>query len=148
MDLSQMTVMKIESDGQKSFVQIHMDDVDFIENDGRRAVLHIGDEKYYLITTKSELDEWLSSRGFDMLDRSNLVNLKKIKAFDEQYGKVYFTENPTKDSKYAVVARVKYEFVKHFIERAIAKNRDHILQYGMDQTRSPLISLKEIFGKR
>lgn len=143
-----MTVMKIDPNGKKSFVCINMEDVDYFENDGRKAVLHIGEEKYYLITTKSEIEEWLMPRGFDVLDRSNLVNLKKIKDFDEQYGKVYFTENPTKDSKYAIVARIKYEFVKHFIHRVIAKNRDHILEYGVEkQTPSITTMLKGIFNK-
>jgi DNA-binding LytR/AlgR family response regulator len=148
MDSPLMTVIKMGLDGQKTFVQINMDDVDFIENDGKRAVIHIGEEKYYLIQNKTELEEWLSTRGFDMLDRSNLVNMTKIKSFDEEYGKVYFTEHPTKESKYAIVARIKYKFVKHYIERAVAKNHGHTLQYDMEKPKSSFAAKwKEIFSR-
>jgi DNA-binding LytR/AlgR family response regulator len=136
-----MMVYKMDEGREKSFVCINLHDVDFIDNDGRRAVFHIGNERYFLITNKSELEELLMPRGFDILDRANLVNISKIKYFDSQLGTVYFEEKPTKKSKFATVARVKMKFVEQLIQRAIAKNNDKTLVYQPEK-KSALAKLK------
>lgn len=103
---------------------INLNDVDFIETDKRKIVYHIGDKHYYQITTKSELDSFLVNEGFEILDRTNLVNVRKIRNFDEDFGKVYFTCKPKDTSKYAIVTKIKYKFVSNLIKYMIGENNN------------------------
>ena len=103
---------------------INLNDVDFIETDKRKIVYHIGDKHYYQITTKSELDSFLVKEGFEILDRSNLVNVRKIRYCDEDLGKVYFTCESKDTSKYATVAKMKYKFVSNLIKYMIGENNN------------------------
>jgi len=103
---------------------INLYDVDFIETDKRKIIYYIGNNKYYQITTKSELDQLLYKEGFESLDRPNLVNLCKIRKFDEDLGKVYFVEEPDEKSTFATVAKIKYKFVLNLIKRIISFNND------------------------
>jgi DNA-binding LytR/AlgR family response regulator len=142
-----MTVYKVDPNGEKIFTVINLDHVDFIENDGKRAVFHMEDEKYFLITNKAELEECLSTRGFDALDRANLVNIKRIRAFDREYGKVFFKEQPNNSAKYATVARIKYSFVEKLIHLAIAKHKNTQVEghHNKNLISSLTTRLKEIF---
>ncbi|MED4285559.1 LytTR family transcriptional regulator DNA-binding domain-containing protein [Priestia megaterium] len=103
---------------------INIYDVDFIETDKRKIIYFIGEKKYYQITTKSELDQFLYDEGFESLDRPNLVNLSKIRKFDEELGKVYFVEKPNDKSTFATVAKIKYKFVANIIKRIISHNNN------------------------
>lgn len=103
---------------------INLYDVDFIETDKRKIIYFIGEKKYYQITTKSELDQFLYDEGFESLDRPNLVNLSKIRKFDEGLGKVYFVEEPDDKSTFATVAKIKYKFVSNIIKRIISHNNN------------------------
>jgi DNA-binding LytR/AlgR family response regulator len=141
-----MTVYAMEANGNKIFTVIDMDDIDYIENDGRRAVFHVGNEQFYMITNKSELEELLEERGFDALDRANLVNIKRVHSFNRDYGKVFFTENPDKNSKYATVARIKYSFIEKFLHRAIANNKGTQIEQNQEKSKTSIVSkLKELF---
>lgn len=107
-----MTVMKVEADQTSTLATINLLDVHYVEIEGRKIVYHIDGQKYRHISTLSELEEHLSSEGFDMLDKTNLVNLKKIKHFDEKQGKVFF-RNPIDDqSKFATVAYIKQRRIR------------------------------------
>jgi DNA-binding LytR/AlgR family response regulator len=97
--------------------------VDFIQTDNRKITYHIGETRYFHIMNKSELDEILAGHGFLSLDRPNLVNLKKIREFDENYGKVYFTEQTNKESVYATVSKAKYKYVVKIINFFKSKKR-------------------------
>lgn len=119
-----MTVLKINPDNSRSLEQINLYDVDFIETDKRKIVYHIGECTYHQIVCKSELDAFLIHKGFEPLDRPNLVNLRKIRKFDEDYGKVYFVENPDSTCKFVTVAKVKYQFIKNLIRKIIIHNND------------------------
>jgi len=103
---------------------INLYDVDFIETDKRKIIYFIDEKKYYQITTKSELDQFLYDEGFESLDRPNLVNLSKIRKFDEGLGKVYFVEEPDDKSTFATVAKIKYKFVSNIIKRIISHNNN------------------------
>ncbi|WP_078409089.1 LytTR family transcriptional regulator DNA-binding domain-containing protein [Priestia abyssalis] len=124
-----MTVIKAGGKGVPSTIEcIDLREVDFIETINRKVIFHIGTDQYYQITSKSDFDEFLMKEGFDNLDRTNLVNLRKIKKFDEELGKVYFTENPDKDSKYALVARIKYKFISSLLKRIASSNNGTTLE--------------------
>lgn len=103
---------------------IDLREVDFIETESRRIVYHIGNDKYYQVTTKTELEELLVEQGFDALDRPYLVNMQRIRSYNKDYGKVYFVEHPTSNDKFVTVAKVKEEPVKRFIDYFIRENRD------------------------
>jgi DNA-binding LytR/AlgR family response regulator len=113
-----MTVIYYDSSNNPSLQVIDIKDVDYIENEGRRLVYHIGDKKYYQIVTKSEMEMFLDNKGFDILDRPYLVNIGKIRHFDEKLGKAYFVDNPSKNSKFVTVARIKMDFVANYIHGA------------------------------
>lgn len=118
-----MTVMQING-RETEFVIINLRDVDFIESESRKIVYHIGDEKFYQATTKSELDELLNDAGFDALDRPYLVNMEKIRYFDKEYGKVYFNDSPLPNSKFVTVAKVKEKIVENYIRFGINEKKE------------------------
>lgn len=139
-----MTVIRDDGNNLPTIEEINLDEVDMIETVNRKIVYHIGDVTYYQITNRSDLDDILSKRGFDNLDKSNLVNLRKIRNFDEELGKVYFTENPNKDSKFALVARIKYKFVANLIKRIVAHNNGTTTEMKID-TKGLKSVLKGLF---
>lgn len=139
-DEMMMTVLKGE-DKDYEIATINIFDVDYIETVGKRVIFYINDEKFYQIQSKIELEEILRGKGFDSLDRPNLVNIRKIKYFDEEYGKVYFVENPTSKDKFATVAKIKIKFVKKFIQKAISMNNGTTMEISPEKSRSLLSSI-------
>jgi DNA-binding LytR/AlgR family response regulator len=123
---------------------ISLDEIDFIENDGRKVQLYSGDRTFQLITTKSELEELLLGEGFDLFDRVNLVNVKRIKSYDRDKGRVYFTETPTRESKFASIAKIKQDLIESFVMRAISINTGSTIGVKSDR-KSAFQSLKSMF---
>jgi DNA-binding LytR/AlgR family response regulator len=123
-----MTVINEE----EKLESINLFEVDFIESDKRRIVYYIGNKKYFHLSTKSEFDELLLQEGFVSLDRPNLVNLRKIRSFNEEYGKVFFEENPTSTSIFCTVARIKIPFVKNLLQRLVSFSNDKTLEIKSD----------------
>ncbi|MFC5530147.1 LytTR family DNA-binding domain-containing protein [Cohnella yongneupensis] len=74
---------------------------------------HTKDNLYYYPTTLEELLVILKEQGFERLDRTNLVNLNHIKAFDKKARKVYFDSPHSKDSKFATVSEANISKVEH-----------------------------------
>ena len=131
-----MTVL----DANRQPLVIDLLQVDFIQNDGKKVIYHIGDDIYFQITTKSELETLLVSKGFDVLDRPYLVNMAKIQHYDSQLGKVYFVPNPDKTSKFATVARIKQGFVEKFITRIVSHNQQTTTEIKVE-SRSGIMNL-------
>lgn len=140
-----MTVLKVNPDTTHSLIQINLYDVDFVETENRRIIYHIGENTYYQISNKSELDEFLIHKGFDPLDRPNLVNLRKIRRFDEEYGKVYFVEHPDKTSKFATVAKIKYPFLRNLIHRIVSHNNNTTEEIKLDASTKVKSVWKKVF---
>lgn len=109
-----MTVMRLDEEDNPSLAIIDLHDCDFIENEGRRIVYHIRDEKYYHIGTKSEMEMLLEKEGFEILDRPYLVNMKHIDRFDEKFCKVFFKSTTNKS---VTVARGSVKLVKEYLAR-------------------------------
>lgn len=122
-----MTVLKVEKDGSTTLESINLLDVHYVEIEGRKIVYHVDGQKYRHISTLSELEDHLACEGFDMLDKTNLVNLNKVKLFDEKQGKVFFKDPVDDQSNFATVA-----FIKQRRMRMIRTN---------DQSSSPLQDL-------
>lgn len=76
---------------------------------------HTMDNLYYYPTTLEELLGILKEQGFERLDRTNLVNLNHVKAFDKKTRKVYFDSPYNKDSKFATVSEANLSKVEHLV---------------------------------
>lgn len=126
--LMKMPVLR-KRDDVTELIELDLSDVLYIHIENRNIVYHTADEKYYQITRLSELEEHLSDKGFDLLDKTNLVNLNKVQYFDEKYGKIYFQPTPGPNSKYASVAAIQKKWRGSAISRAIAKNTNNHMQY-------------------
>lgn len=132
-----MTVLRMKDDEATELACISLLDVDYMEIEGRRIVYHIDNQKYRHISTLSELEEHLTHEGFDMLDKTNLVNLNKITTFDEQQGKVYFQDPPIEKSKYATVALIKRKLIRRErVQSATAHIRDVLKRIKFNQLKS------------
>jgi DNA-binding LytR/AlgR family response regulator len=118
----QMPMLKIMPDGTSRLVLVDLNDVAYIKIEKRNIVYHTIDDQFNHISTLSELEEHLSHQGFDLLDKTNLVNMSKIKKMDDKHGNIYFEEEPTKDSKFASVAFIKQKLFKEIIAKAIGNN--------------------------
>ncbi len=123
-----MTVLKLRADGTSELACISLFDVDYMEIEGRKIVYHVDQEKYRHISTLSELEEHLAVQGFDMLDKTNLVNLNRVASFDETQGKVYFQDPVTGNSKYATVALIKQKLIRREMLQSAAAHIREILK--------------------
>ena len=103
-----MTVLRLLPNDSTELTCIRLADVDYVEIEGRKIVYHVGNEKYRHISTLSELEEHLADQGFEILDKTNLVNINRVADFDETQGKVYFQEG----NKYATVALIKQKMIR------------------------------------
>ncbi|SET03385.1 LytTr DNA-binding domain-containing protein [Salinibacillus kushneri] len=120
-----MTVIEVGSDKSYKNVMINLNDVDYIESENRRLVYYIGDKRYLQITKLSEMKSVLNEQdGFVSLDRTNLVNLNKVKEYDQNLGNVYFDQKSESEGKrsFTTIAKIKQKILSPLIHRAIAQN--------------------------
>lgn len=132
----QIPVLKSTANGATELVLLDLNDVVYICVENRTLVYHTLDEKFEHISTLSDLEEHLNEHGFDLTDKTNLVNFKKIKKMDGKQGKIFFEENPTNKSKYATIAFIKQKIFKNQIQRAIANNTNTSLEFTLKETSS------------
>lgn len=123
-------VLKQVNEHETELVLLDLSEVLYINIEKRNIVYHTLDQKYYHLSTLSELYDHFFDSGFDLLDKTNLVNMNKIKKLDGKQGKVYFEEEPTEDSKYATVAFIKQKLFQNVISRAIANNTNTSLEFS------------------
>ncbi len=114
-------VLKREGENVR-FLLLDMNDVLFIRIENRNIVYHTQDEKYDHISTLSDLEQYLFDFGFDLLDKTNIVNMKRIKKLDAKHGNIYFEEQPGKESKFASIALIKQKVLKEQILETITNN--------------------------
>jgi DNA-binding LytR/AlgR family response regulator len=112
----QIPVMKkLKSDRDE--IEIHMLDVNdiwYVSVDSNRFVVyHTEHETYYQPNNMEQVLAFLRLHKFEKLDRGMVVNVKNIKHFNEEYGKVYFEEDLTNESKYATVSYSKAKKLKN-----------------------------------
>jgi DNA-binding LytR/AlgR family response regulator len=125
-----------KKEDRTELVELDLKEVLYINIEDRNIVYHTMEGKYYQISKLSELDEHLFELGFDLLDKTNLVNMNKVKHFDSKFGKIFFEQSPTRMSKYASVAAIQQKLRKHQINRAIARNTDSIVEYTMKDSKA------------
>ncbi|WP_123041617.1 LytTR family transcriptional regulator DNA-binding domain-containing protein [Cohnella candidum] len=81
---------------------------------------HTKDGMYFYPTTMEELQILFKDVGFERLDRTNLVNMNHVQAFDPKARRVYF-ENPwSKDSQFATVSEANVSKVQHLSKESQA----------------------------
>jgi DNA-binding LytR/AlgR family response regulator len=115
-------VLKMVNEHETELVMLDLKEVLYINIEKRNIVYHTLEQKYVHLSTLSDMADHLTENGFDLLDKTNLVNMNKIKKFDSKQGKIYFEENPTRSSKFATVAFMKQKMYRNTINRAIAHN--------------------------
>jgi DNA-binding LytR/AlgR family response regulator len=79
------------------------------------------DTMYFYPTTLEELQNLFKDAGFERLDRTNLVNLNHVKAYDPKARKVYFDDPWTENSKFATVSEANVSKVEHLAKENTAK---------------------------
>lgn len=122
-------VLRKIDDQESELVLLDLREVLYINIEKRNIVYHTLDQKFYHLSTLSELYDHFFDMGFDLLDKTNLVNMNKIKKLDSKQGKVYFEEAPQEESKYATVAFIKQKMFQNVITRAIANNTNTSLEF-------------------
>ncbi|WP_270166395.1 LytTR family DNA-binding domain-containing protein [Paenibacillus sp. SYP-B4298] len=96
---------------------IDLQDVLYIENHERTVILHTMDGEYYpLLPTLSTYEQHMQQYNFHRLDRTNLVNLNKVKKYDEERSLVFFEDQETKNSKYGTVSNSSKRVLKKLIK--------------------------------
>lgn len=124
------TIMKRDPDGSTQYKCIDLkNDVYFVEMEGRHLVFHVDGDKYYQINTLSDMEEVLIGAGFELTDKTNLVNMSKVKKYDEERRLLYFDEKPSEGSKYASVAALYMRLRGNDIKRQIAVNNNGAMEY-------------------
>lgn len=139
-----MPVIKKTDSGKTHLVQIDLNDVLYIKIENRNIVYHTQDDTYYHISTLSELEEHLFDNGFDLLDKTNLVNMNQMMYLDEQHGNIYFEEQPTKESKFASIALIKQKVMKNQLAGIIAKNTNKQLDLSNDLPNRRKMKLQKL----
>lgn len=97
-------------------IALDLNDVVYIESYERTIRFHTLDGEYYpLQPSLSTYETHISQMGFDRLDRTNLVNMNKIKRFDEKRELVFFEDDYTINSKYGTVSSSSKSKVKKLL---------------------------------
>jgi DNA-binding LytR/AlgR family response regulator len=117
-----MPVIKKQPDGNHELFWLNIENIVKIEIDKRNVVFHTLEDVYYPLSTLSDYEEHFFRYGFDLLDKSNLVNMELVKKVDPIFGKVFFEDEPKANSKYAHIAAIQQKVRGHEIQRKIANN--------------------------
>lgn len=144
MDLK-MTVYRIDEGGKVELRCVDFAEVAMIVPvESRKMAYYVDGQIYYSIVSLEDLEEGLERSNYDfyLLDRSNLVNMGKIKQLDEVYGKVYFEENPDKNSLFANIARVTLSSMRQLIRRFIARNNESTIEFELRNDASRCVAPK------
>jgi len=92
--------------------KILLDDVLFILVTGKDLTIHTHHGVYRPVQTLEDFTEHLKVRGFEQLDRSNLVNMARVTRFDP-YSKIAFFEYDDLPTKACNVSRRNLSKIKH-----------------------------------
>jgi DNA-binding LytR/AlgR family response regulator len=129
-----MPVLRKSKDGTSELVLLDLNEVLYINIENRCIAYHTREETFHHIATLTELEEHLGEEGFDLLDKTNIVNMNQIRYLDEPHGNIYFDEEPDKHSKFASVALIKQKVLKNEIAAAIARNTGKTITFGHSKT--------------
>lgn len=100
---------------------INTDDLIAIKPTADGPEFYTKDGMYFYPTTMEEMLLMYKDMGFERLDRTNLVNMNKVKVFDPKARKVYFDDPWSKESKFATVSEVNVSKVEHLAKEDNSK---------------------------
>jgi two-component system, LytTR family, response regulator len=103
---------KLSVKSNNSFVYIAVDEILYIEKEGRKSVVHTADERYETLESLYELEKRVPD-FFYKTHRSYLVNLKKI-AKIEAYGETYLAYF-SRPNKVAHISKLKINEVHRLL---------------------------------
>jgi DNA-binding LytR/AlgR family response regulator len=92
---------------------INVEDLIAIKPTADGPEFYTKDGMYFYPTTMEEMLLMYKDKGFERLDRTNLVNMNQVKAYDPKVRKVYFDDPWSKDSKFATVSEANVSKVEH-----------------------------------
>jgi DNA-binding LytR/AlgR family response regulator len=97
---------------------INVEDIIAIRPTADGPEFHTRDGMYFYPSTMEELQILFKDIGFERLDRTNLVNMNHVQAFDPKARKVYFEYPWTKDSQFATVSEANLGKVQHLAKES------------------------------
>jgi DNA-binding LytR/AlgR family response regulator len=104
-------------------ITMDMADVNYIQTEDGAVVFYTAQGRFYpLVPSLSIYANHMIEFGFQRLDRTNLVNMNRVKGFDENRGLVYFEEKAASDSQSAIVAFMNIGKLKDMITSWIERN--------------------------
>lgn len=102
-------------------IMIDIKDVLYIQTEDGAVVFQTESGKYYpLVPSLSMYAKAVGDKGFEKLDRINLVNMRKVKRFDPKRGMVFF--DAVEDRPFTTVALMNVSKLKHKILEWIGRN--------------------------
>ncbi|PYI57328.1 LytTR family transcriptional regulator DNA-binding domain-containing protein [Paenibacillus flagellatus] len=105
------------------WIELDFEDVVAIQSWDRTVILHTAEEQFYpVLPILSNMEKVMERFGFRKLDRTNLVNVNKIKHYDFEQALVFFEAPVTNKSKYATISYRENSKLKHEIQRWIEQN--------------------------
>jgi len=108
----------LDPDGNPCSIDVK--DLIFIRPTSDGPEFHTKDGMYFYPSTMEELQILYGDAGFERLDRTNLVNMNQVRAFDPKARKVYFDDPWSKDSAFATVSEANLGKVQHLAKEAPA----------------------------
>lgn len=102
-------------------VNVNAEDLIAIKPTADGPEFYTKDCVYFYPATLDELLIAFKDFGFERLDRTNLVNMNHVKAFDPKARKVYFDHPWDEDSKFATVSEANVKKIEHLAKESEEK---------------------------
>lgn len=118
-DENMTQIRLLDQDGNPC--DINIEDLITIKPTADGPEFYTKDSVYFYPTTLEELLLAFKDQPFERLDRTNLVNMNHVKAFDPKTRKVYFDYPWNEDSKFATVSEANLKKVNHLAKEDNAK---------------------------
>ncbi|GMX64496.1 MULTISPECIES: hypothetical protein [Paenibacillus] len=98
-------------------------DVEKITKNNRdNTIYHLNGTEYMLVTSLDDYAEHMFHLGLRDFDKSNVVNVYKVKEYDEDLKNVYFDDQR---SRFAAVTTIHNKYVKLMVDGFRARKRLH-----------------------
>mgnify|MGYP001499271751 CR=1 FL=1 len=113
-----------DRNNETEIIMLNLSEVTHMVIEDGAVAFYTEKEKFYpLVPSLSVYAKHLKDMGFLRLDRVNLVNMTRVKGFDETRGLVFFDDPPHHVRKSATVAFMNMRKLKTIILDWIRKNK-------------------------
>ncbi|RRJ54800.1 hypothetical protein EHV15_35005 [Paenibacillus oralis] len=106
-----------DADGKSGLFSLSVDDILFFRIVSGRLIAHTSTDKYYLVGGE-KINRFLSALNssgchFYRSDRGDIPDITKIRKFNKDWARAYFTDCPDAKSKFIYISRHRFnEFVE------------------------------------